>query len=131
MADNYGNAGLKLPGTSTVAEIKPGQIWAGYGQNQNVKGATLKAGQGILPAGTVLAYQTSSKKYVLYNNAGSGGAQDAKGILLERTDTTNGDVLANIVLGGDVKLSALSGLDAAAIVDLNGRSDTERDVFIF
>jgi hypothetical protein len=138
MPDTFGNAGLKLPGqTVTKALQTPGQIWSNYDEGALIKGATLKGGQGILPAGTVIAHETATKKYVVYNNAGSGGAQVAKGILLERTDTglsaagTSADCAANIVLGGSMKLSALSGLDAAAITVLNGRSDAERDAFIF
>lgn len=130
MSNEFGNASLALPGTGQVAEKTPGDIVAstvGFAQ----KGVTLLSGQGILPAGTVLARQTSTKKYVLYDNGGSGGAEIAVGILAERTDTTDGDCAGNMIIGGILKYSHLSGLDSAGITDLNGRTDTNRDWFKF
>jgi hypothetical protein len=98
------------------------------------KGVTLAGGQGILPAGTVLAQKASDKKYYVYNNAGSGGLDTARGIL--RRDTNTGpagsaDQLGNIVIAGILKNNLVSGADAAALVDLGATVDTVRNTFKF
>jgi hypothetical protein len=95
------------------------------------KGVTVASGQGILPIGTVLARKTSDKKYYVYNNAGSGGLEVARGLLRRAVNTTGADQLANIVYRGVVKNSLVSGADSAALVDLNARVDTVADLFIF
>lgn len=98
------------------------------------QGCTLAGGQGILPAGTVLGYKTSNKKYYVYDNSASDGTEVARGILLEAVDTnadSNADQLAVIVVAGVLKNSKLSGADSSAITDLNARQDTVRDLFIF
>lgn len=112
------------------------EILAGYSPPPHQKGVTLKPGQGILPTGTVLAHDAASKKYVVYNNsedATAGGT--AAGVLRKAVDTgadSSADgKLGNIVFGGVLKNSKLSGLDSNAITDLNGRQDTVRDLFIF
>jgi Bacteriophage lambda head decoration protein D len=101
------------------------------------KGVTLAAGQGVLPLGTVLAQRTSDKKWIKYDNAGTGGAGVARGVLRRGidtgTDTSPGapEYQGNIVISGILKLPLLVGLDAAAIADLNGRSDDSFDTFTF
>lgn len=96
------------------------------------KGVKLQASQGVLPAGTVLARVSSTKEYVVYNNAGSGGAEVAIGVLYQAVDTSTGDaVFGNIILAGVLKNSLLSGVDSSALTDLNARRDTSLDVFIF
>lgn len=76
------------------------------------KGVTLKAGQGVLLLGTVLAQDTASKQYVKYNSAGSGGANVARGVLRNSVDTgsdsSGATFQGNIVISGILKLSALS-----------------------
>jgi len=98
-------------------------------------GVTLKAGQGILPAGTVLGRLTASKLYVLYNNSNSNGEQVARGILRQAVDTgTNASgptVQGNIVVSGLLVNSKISGADAGSITDLGSVSDTVRDTFKF
>ena len=130
MAEGFGSV-LKVPGTSQVASVAPSDIFASYTGSEYIKGGTLKTGQN-LAGGTVVARETATKKIVAYSDAGSGGAEIAIGILMESQDATDGDLLCNIVLGKAVmKLSKLTGLDANGIADLNGRSHTARDVFIF
>jgi hypothetical protein len=131
--DQFGDV-LVPPGISSVAEVKPGDIWASKTGSEYVKGRTIKkVGAGaVIAAGTVMARETATKKYVVYADGGSGGAEVAKGVLLESVDTSTGEKLGNIVFGKAIlKLSKLTGLDAAAITDLNGRSDTESDFFQF
>ncbi len=102
--------------------------YAGFTQ----KGVTLAGGQGILPAGTVLGQKTADKKYYVYDNAGTGGVGTARGVLRRAVDTgTAGaaDQLGNIVIQGILKLSMVSGADAAAITDLGAVTDTVRGTF--
>ena len=130
MAEAWGNI-LDPPGFKVVAEVKPGDILYALGHGIIKKGVTLLSGQGVIAAGTVIARQTASKKYVVYNNAGSGGAEVADGILAEAVDTASGDKLGNVYFGGAFKLDKLTGLDSNAIADLNGYSDADRNFFSF
>jgi hypothetical protein len=99
------------------------------------KGVTLKAGQGILPAGTVLGRNNTDKKYYAYDNGGAAGVDTARGILRRAVDTgtdaDGADQLGNLVIQGIVKLSMVSGADAGAITDLGAVTDTVRNTFKF
>src|SRR5881628_523096 len=64
------------------------------------KGVTIAAGQGILPAGTVLGRKTADKKYYVYSNAAGDGTETARGVLRRAVDTTGGDQLGNLVISG-------------------------------
>lgn len=86
-------------------------------------GAIFAAGQGIVLAGTVIGVRTSDKKWVVYNNALSNGAEVARGILRDSVDTTAGDQQVLVVTSGILKRNMLSGLDASAVTDLNCRED--------
>jgi len=97
-------------------------------------GVTLAGGQGIIPAGTVLGQQTANKKYYVYNNAGAGGIATARGILRRAVDTGaagSPDQQGNILVSGMLKLSLLSGADAAAITDFGAVVDSVRGTFKF
>jgi hypothetical protein len=120
MAEAYGNI-LDPPGFKTVAEVKPGDILASYSPPPLVKGGTLSSGQGLVAAGTVMALNTSTKKYVPYVAAGPNGTGNPTGVLYEPVDTALGDKLGNIIMGGQLKRDKLIGLDAGAITALNGR----------
>ncbi len=115
--------------TFTDAELL--YSYAGFTQ----KGVTLAGGQGILPAGCVLGRRTSTKKYYVYNNSNSDGTEVARGVLRRAVDTGTGgtakDVLGNLVIGGILKLSLISGSDSAALTDLNAASDSVRGTFKF
>jgi hypothetical protein len=96
------------------------------------KGVTLAGGQGILPAGTVLARKSSDKKYYAYDNAGSGGLETARGVLRQAVNTGAAgapDQLGNIVISGILKLGMVSGADAAALTDLGAVTDTVLGTF--
>lgn len=84
------------------------------------KGVTLKPGQGVLPLGTILAKETASKKYVKYNNAGSGGAEVAVGILRKTVDTgATADApgrQANIVIAGILNLTYVQAANSGALL---------------
>jgi len=134
MAEAFGNI-LDPPGTGQVAEVKPGDILASYARFTQ-KGVTIKGGQGLLAAGTVLGRETSTKKYLAYNDSNSpAGIGVARGVLRENVETGTGgtakDKLGNIIMSGIVKYSKLVGIDANGIADLNARADTDRDWLIF
>jgi hypothetical protein len=99
------------------------------------KGVTLAPGQGIVMLGQVMAQRISDKKWVKYNNGGSGGAEVARGVLRRGVDTgadTDARVFqGNIVISGILKLDRITGSDSAAVADLNARTDTVLNMFIF
>lgn len=99
------------------------------------KGVTLAAGQGVLKLGTVLAQLSTTKKWVAYSNAGSDGAGVARGVLRRGVDTgTDEDgpeYQGNIVISGILKNQLLTGVDSAAVTDLNARVDDALDTFTF
>ena len=128
MANEFGNI-VKLPGLSGVSEARPSEILASMARFTQ-KGCTLAQGQGIIAAGTVLAYNSVTKKHVVYVNGG-GETDPAVGVLRQTTDTTDGDAAGNIVKSGILKYSALTGMDSGAVTDLNGRIDEPMDYFIF
>lgn len=131
MAEGFGDV-LQVPGTSEIAEVKPGDIIAAMGHGLYQKGRTLLKDQGLLAAGTVMARVTASKKWVAYNEAGTDdGRRVAAGILRENVQTDGEDVFGNIVFSGILKNSKLVGVDANAITDLGARVDTNADTFIF
>lgn len=99
------------------------EILAGDHPKPKKRGITLKGGQGILLAGTVLAQKSSDKLYYVYNNGGSGGLEVATGVLAYTVDTGASAAVnfgANQYKGGCFKTTLLSGMDSAALVDLNG-----------
>ncbi len=133
MADQFGNA-VPAPGFTQGATVSDSEIMYSM-QGYTQKGVTLLGGKGILPAGTVLGRVSASKKWTVYDNAKSDGTEVARGVLRQTTDTTNGDVQANIVIRGILKYSSsgatVSGADADALTDLNARVDTALGTFTF
>jgi len=95
------------------------------------KGVTLAANQGILPAGTVLAQNSVTKRYVVYVNAGSNGTGTPVGILRRAADTRTGEQQANIVIQGILKLALVSGADSNAITVLNAATNAAMGTFKF
>lgn len=79
---------------------------------------TVASGEGVLAGGTVLAERTADGLYVAYDNGGSGGAETAKGILLNRVDATNENVFGSMMIHGVVRSGSLFGIDANGIADL-------------
>lgn len=125
---------IPVPGVTspTATFTDPEILYSTVGFTQ--KGVTLAGGQGILPAGTVLARKTADKKYYVYNNSGSGGLEVARGILRRAVDTGaagSADQLSNIVIAGILKNSLLSGADSSALTDLGAVTNTVMDTFKF
>jgi hypothetical protein len=95
------------------------------------KGVTLAANQGIIPAGTVLAQNTTTKRYHVYTNGGSTGLGTPVGILRRAVNTNTGEQQGNIVITGALKLALVSGADSNAITALNARTSAAMGTFIF
>lgn len=100
------------------------------------KGVTLKGGQGVLRAGTLLGRKTADKKYYVYNNGLADGTEVARGILRRDVDTNqngNADQLTNMIISGIIKNNYISGAGAAAITDavsdLNAKVDSVQNTF--
>lgn len=108
---------------------------AGFSQ----KGGTIKAGQGILLLGTVLARQTSTQKWVKFESGGSDGAGVAAGVLRKTVDTGAGadakEFQGNIVFAGILKYNFVSSANgaqlAAAITALGAKANTTLNIFSF
>jgi hypothetical protein len=122
---------VPVPGFTEGAYLDDYEIMASMKGGFTQIGVTIASGQGILPAGTVLGEVTATGKFAVYDNGASDGTEVARGVLRKRVDTTDGDVLGNLVISGIVYNSKLSGMDANAITDLNGRADTVTDRFRF
>lgn len=128
MVSREGNV-LKVPGYGTVAQVSGDEILGSYARFTQ-KGLTLLGGSGVLEAGTLLKVSGTAKKY--NGVANSSGISSTLGILRKGADTTNGDLLANYVRSGIIKLSALkyadgtsvaSGDQAAVATALGGKID--------
>ncbi len=122
---------IPSPGfTSPTHEYAPTEIlYSAVGLRQ--KGVTLAANQGILPAGTVLAQHSSTKRYHVYANGGSNGLGTPVGVLRRAVNTNTGEQQGNIVISGALKLSLVSGADSNAITALNARTSSAMGTFIF
>jgi hypothetical protein len=101
------------------------------------KGATLAAGQGVLPLGTVMAQRSTDKKWVAFASGGADGAGKARGVLRRGVDTGTDanapEYQGNIVISGILKLNQVKlGSNSATIVsDLNARTDDAFGTFTF
>lgn len=124
---------IPVPGyTQGPQATDPEILYSAVGYRQ--KGVTIAGGQGILPAGTVLARKTADKKYYVYSNAGTGGLDTARGVLRRAVDTGaagSPDQLGNIVISGMLKLNMVSGADSAALTDLGATTDAVLGTFKF
>lgn len=130
MADAYGNVMTGPSGITTQAEVKPVEIL--YSTHRLVqKGGTFAADNGVIVGGTAVGLITASGKYAPYDGAAADGTETCRGFLRQSVDTDGRDMQGNIVFGGVLKNDALTGVDAAAITDLNARVDDTRNIFSF
>lgn len=133
---------LVAPSINLVPAFGPG--WpAGFTSDQELQastarftqfGVTLAGGQGILPLGTVLGRNTTTKLYGPYNAGHSDGTEIPRGVLRTTVDTNAGggaNIQANMVVSGILNNSLISGADSTAITDLNARVDTVVNTFTF
>lgn len=125
-----------LPGVSEVATQRNIEIFRHFTGAELIEGGTFELAAGEqLPSGQVVGRRTADGKYVAYDDGNTDGSEVAVGVLrfhIERPDGSAGDTLGEIVFGqADLKLDQLTGLDAAAVTDLGGVSDTVRNSFKF
>lgn len=118
MVDYTGNA-IPAAGINRGPHVPDDEIlYSAVGYTQ--KGVTLAPGQGVLLAGTALARRTSDKLYVKFASGGGNGTGTAVGILRKTVDTgadtsaTAQKYLANVVIMGILKLSAVSAANGGA-----------------
>jgi hypothetical protein len=84
-------------------------------------GITIASGAGALVKGQVVAQNNTgvaSGHYSVYNNAGSGGLDVAKGILTDAFDATASGVQGSIYIHGVIYEVRCTGLDTTAKSDL-------------
>lgn len=110
------------------------------------KGVTLEAGQGVVTLGTLLSYNSVTKKYLKYDN--TAGDATAHGVIRQSVDTGTdvnaASYQANLVISGILKLDKISTAGAAlqtagvvtasgtaALADLGARIDVQQGTFTF
>ena len=129
--DYPGNA-TPAPGYGVGTHTVDDELLASYSPPPLQKGITLKPGQGILPLGTLLAYDVATKRYVKTTSTSA-----AKGFLRRTTNTGSTPqaqvFLGNIVQRGTLKLSAVSTANSGVTLTglLGGRVDDIAGFFIF
>lgn len=131
--DQVGNAipapGMWRTGSTTDDEL----LYSAVGYTQ--KGITLKAGQGLVPLGTVMGMITSTKRWVPYLTGASDGSQVPRGVLRSAVETGSSvndhEFQGNLVIRGILKASKVAGADANAKTILAARVDTVMNTFTF
>lgn len=104
----YGNA-MPAPGVHQIGQVVPDRevLYSMHGYTQ--KGVTLKPGQGVLKAGTILVQDSASKQYVAAKDATS---VTARGFLRQTVDTgstaDSHPMLGNVIEQGMVKLAVVT-----------------------
>jgi hypothetical protein len=131
---------LPVPSYAETTIVKPKNIIKSTAGGMPVRGGTLAGGQGIIPAGCVLGYRSTERKFYVYDNAASTGEETAVAIYLGPYDANTGtaaagtstDQLVRLAFPGFGELysSALSGADANAITDLGARVNNDFDSFV-
>ena len=108
------------PGYGATLTNDPTAILAS-GHGYIIQNVTVKSGEGELDKGTLLGIETATEKYVAYDDGAVDGSEVAQTILADDVDATSSDQLVAVYVRGLFLLSKLTGYDAAALVDLNGR----------
>lgn len=88
-----------------------------------LRSITIVSGSSVLAGGTILGRISTTRKLAAYANGNSDGTETAVGILLNRADPREGDVLASMMVHGVVRSGSLTGYDSNAKTDLAGRFD--------
>jgi hypothetical protein len=87
-------------------------------KSMEVDAASRVDGSTKIPRGTVMGKVTATGKYVPYDDGAADGSEVAAGILGQGVDVKDGDVIGSLFFHGTVDENRLTGLDAAAKVDL-------------
>ncbi len=123
---------IPAPGFWTGPEYTNPEILYSANPAPVMKGVTIAGGTGVIAAGTVMARNSTTKKWGPYANGGANGMGTPVGVLRTAVDATGTrDVQGNVVLGGYIKLNALVGMDSAAITALNGTTNAAMGFFKF
>lgn len=116
-----------MPGQTLVGSATPTlPFWVNDVGQDDLFSITVISGSSVLAGGTVMGKIATGpagadRKYDAYANGNSNGTQTAVGVLYYKVDPTSGDVLASLMVRGDVRSGSLIGFDAAAAADLAGR----------
>lgn len=131
MTEYVGNAipapGYNRKGWTTDQELLMASNPGSYHQ----KGVTLKSGQGVLPLGTLLKQDPSTKKYIKATD------DTAEGVLRTTVDTgaleTDQTWLGNILFGGILNYALVSQANSGVNVGdvLGARVIASRNIFKF
>lgn len=107
----------------TDNSVRPGEFLLSEGNGTISRDEIIiKANSGEILAGTVLGKITASGKHVPYGNAATDGSEVAVGILYATARNSDADQKAVIIeYAAEVATSKITGLDAAARVDLQSR----------
>jgi len=111
---------MSYPGYGTTLSNDPTAILASA-HGYVVINVTIKAGEGVIEKGTLLGIETATAKYVIYDDTAIDGSAVAVAIIADKVDATSVDQLVAAYIKGVFQQSKLTGYDAAALVDLNGR----------
>ena len=132
---------IPVPSYTETSVVKPKNIIKSAARGLPTKGGTLAGGQGIIPAGCVLGYRSTDRKFYVYDNTADTGEETAVAVYLGPYDADTGtaaagdskDQLIRLAFPGfgELYYSALSGADADAITDLGARADSTFDSFLF
>lgn len=133
MIQQFGNA-IPAPSYTRSGFIADVEILASTNPGSyHQKGVTLKPGQGLLLAGTLLKRNSTSKHYEK-----TAVAADAEGILRATTETgpagTTETYQANVLFAGILQLDKLKSANSGVTLGnatLSARVDEARNLFIF
>ena len=111
---------MPYPGYGATLTNDPTAILAS-GHGYIVINVTVKSGEGVLEKGTLLGIETITGKYVAYDDTAIDGSAVAVAIVADKIDATSSDQLVAAYIRGQFVVSKLTGYDANALADLNGR----------
>lgn len=98
-------------GMTSIGYPGAGNIFAGLHGPMEVTNITVKSGEGALTAGTLLAIEQSTGKYVKYDSTVVDGSEDFKGILGCDVDATSADAEAFMYIHGEFNQSQLTAVN--------------------
>ncbi len=125
---------LRLPSVADTAITTQKELLAFTTLPYYQVSGNLASGEGAVAIGDPIAWDATAKKWIKFNNGGSGDETTARGFVRIPGDSTSADVPIEVVVGGAVKYSlvvAASNWDASVITDLGARYIEAADALIF